>query len=414
MDNIDFHRLLEKSSECNSFGKNLSNGVNFVKVKDTTLPCVFYAGDKNVSKLYVFLTAIGVPHRPYPFFQRLGWINYFQGVRLFFDDPTRNEIGFAPAFYFGKKENNYLDAITQIIKDVQDNYNISSENICFISSSNGGFAAIYLCNEFTGSKCISLCPQLDVKLYLKGLFDSYTDKLEISNDLEKFKTRLNLYDILVNNKKSKFIIFSNIASASDKAQMDSFAAYLGCSFSQGLNIISDNIYLCLYEIAGVLDEHLVQPNHNMCQFIDRYFFNVHKEIANDIVNLIVNDMREVYTAELRNFIYHKLISNTRVSQIKYDYNKNDKSDKFCDIYFGKSVYIRIRNYNRDKICPDLRILNYNKFISHEKMIIEFTSKNNLLFNCDGSMLRIYSKDMIEFKGLFSFYAKIVEYFHIVE
>ena len=271
---------------------NIINGTNFNKIKSglndfifgkRVIHTYFRLSENNSNELYIFLSAIGFnPGKPYPLFQRISWESIFSGNILCIDDPTRFEIDFAPCFYFGSANNNCLDQIQNIIKNISRIYNIENSKIYFISSSNGGFASLYLANKFPRSICIALNPQLDVDLYLEKQAKIFYNKLNINSN--EYKERLNLYYLI--DTKAFIVIFSNIKCKKDKIQIDNFCKANSINYNIGLNRIKDNIFLIVTNINAI-DPHLVQPNALFCNFIKNYIFNSNINILNEYIYIYI-------------------------------------------------------------------------------------------------------------------------------
>ena len=119
-------------------------------------------------RLYVFLSAVGVSRGDSVIFHRVMWANKFHGISLFIDDPQRKEKKFAPMFYWGDRNTDNTKLIAQIVAKIKNIYGLDTKDICFISSSNGGFASIKIADYFENSKCYVLCPQISIPLYFQN------------------------------------------------------------------------------------------------------------------------------------------------------------------------------------------------------------------------------------------------------
>lgn len=254
-------------------------------------------------KLYVIFSSIGRDKREYPIFHRVTWYNFFDGMFLWIDDPTRNQTQIAPTYYFGTKENNYLDYVSNIIDKFLELYNLTYNDLTFISSSNGGFAALWCAQKMHGATCLAFNPQLNIPLYYQTV-KKFEEKLNISFEDETLYNRLYLYGI-DKEEKSKICIFSNIRSESDKLQMDEFFKNIGISYKIGLQKVN-NIWLIIANIDAD-NTHLAQPS----PYISRMFEQIMSEewggmeISNkkiEIVNALLGCMREYYSAvkEIKN------------------------------------------------------------------------------------------------------------------
>lgn len=355
---MNLKNVLNESSNiinCNDkdYIKYVKIGNNDFVFNQTTVKSFFIRNDNN--KLFVFLSAIGVNNNTYPIFNRVSWHDKFRGIKIFFDDPTRLELNFSPSYYFGNFDNNYLNYIEDIIEKMKESLNIANEDITFISSSNGGFGCIYLANDFVGSKCIALCPQLDVKLYLgEARFTEFKKRTRIIDDESKHEiyNRLNLYRI-INNSETKFIIYSNVACDSDRLQTDSFCNHINYDYNIGINKIKDNFYLIVASMDNV-DPHKVQPDENFCGYLSNYFWQNSEEQRLDIVNYFMNSM---YKTNIENFKFR--LQNNLLSIIPYCVNiKIIRHTNGYDIYLNEDVYIRISNIC-DLIKPNVSFIRPN-------------------------------------------------------
>lgn len=243
-------------------------------------------------KLYVFLSSNGSKDK-YPIFHRISWCDKFDGMCIYLDDPTRVDKKMETvAFYFGSKEVNYADYICEIVTKIANMNNIVHKNIVFISSSNGGFAALYCCNKILGSKCIALNPQLDIALYF-GNNDAFERVLDVKFSDSKYDKRFNVLDIL-NNKESKFFIFSNLKSGLDRPQMDMIFKKTNKILQIGCTQITDNIMILLVDIDAN-NPHLVQPDEYFVPIIEKI---MDKQIAKEqetICNAFIGEMKRFHS-----------------------------------------------------------------------------------------------------------------------
>ena len=238
-----------------------------IKHTETTFETFFLP--KPYKKLYVFLSATGHWDAEYPYFERVRWAKDMNGMCLFIDDPTRIEKKINLSYFFGNNRNDYKDYIVDIVKHIAYIYNIEYNNICFVGHSNAGFACIYLCNKISGSKCIALSPQLSI-------FDYFNDnkredaiefesKMNISRNDKKIENRIKLYNIL-DQKESKFFIFSNIESISDFNQMNSLFKMSNCELNSEFSII--NNIICFTPKIKSTRPHHVWPDQFICKFFN--------------------------------------------------------------------------------------------------------------------------------------------------
>lgn len=376
------------SENSENFAPKIKNGNNDFKFKHTTIKT--FCKITSYKKIYVVLSAVGYQRDRYPIFFRVSWHPYFDGIILFMDDPTRDELKMSPSFYFGSKENNCLDCIKTIVTNIQENYNIQNKDITFISSSNGGFASLYLANEFEYSRCIALCPQLDVKLFLgiKG-FENFKSKVGIlnSDDEKAEKNRLNVYRI-ANNSRTKFFIYSNIAAVSDRNQIERFCNEIGFEYHLGLNQISDNFFLLITQFDNV-DPHIVQPDENFVTYIDNFFWEDSLERKNIQVNSYMNLLKKSNECDFRSKILGDLFSVVDSSKIVIKRNTNPVS---IDVFFSKDIFARFSKIT-DVVYPSIR---FSKAAVKDKLedIIKYTESKGLFIDQSETWANVYSKQPI--------------------
>ena len=358
----------------------LNDGLNDFVMANRTIHSYFRRRDSH--ELIIFLSAVGLKGKPYPIFHRVSWENHFDGNILCFDDPTRNEIDFAPCFYFGDAQHNLLEQINAIVCKIAQNLNIKNKDIFIISSSNGGFAAMYLANKILDSTCIALCPQFDVDLFFDGNKLFYS-KLNINRD--DYLHRLNLFDV-IDNDRSKFIIYSNIMCPSDKIQIDSFCSSHGISYKIGLNIIKSNFFLIISKINAV-HPHTAQKD---------------RLLINDFIDVYLQLLKSYYEQELCNQITNKV--NQYLSNIK----RIEFHDDFIDIFVNDVInsFFRIYDFRNEKIIVSFRIKNFTKYLAIEQ-VWNWAKKHNFAINNTSSDINIYSKYLIHFSEIGFWYNEIM-------
>lgn len=272
-----------------------------VKVKQFTFELALL---KSLTKrLYVFLSAVGTSNAPYPLFHRVTWAKNFDGICLYIDDPTRLLTNkFAPTFYFGTRDNDAAKELLEIIKRVQKLYSIENENVCFISSSNGGFASIYISNLLPKCKCIALNPQIAIPYFSKNRNLSIDKELSISFDDRNIFGRIYLFHI-IRSTSTKFFLFFNLACNFDKEQYMLFCIKnnILARKDPGIHIISRNITILLVNIPYLNNPHQVQLEENTCRYIDR-LLDSNKFKENDpVFDFIINITKKIFEldAQLR-------------------------------------------------------------------------------------------------------------------
>lgn len=233
---------------------------------------------------------MGTSNAPYPLFHRVTWAKNFDGICLYIDDPTRLLTDkFAPTFYFGTKDNDASKELLEIIKRVQKLYSIENENVSFISSSNGGFASIYISNLLPKSKCIALNPQIAIPYFSKNRNLPIDKKLNISFDDRNIFGRIYLFHI-IRSTSTKFFLFFNLACNFDKEQYMLFCIKnnILARKDPGIHKISRNITILLANIPYLNNPHQVQLEENTCRYIDRLLDGNEIKENDPVYDFIIN------------------------------------------------------------------------------------------------------------------------------
>lgn len=385
---MDIKKILKETDNTinctdDNYVDNIKIGNNDFVFKETTIKSFFVYDD--YKKIFVFLTAVGTLRNNYPIFHRISWHDKFKGIKLYFDDPTRAEINFAPCFYFGNKKNNYLSLIKEIIQKIQVKYGVSNSDITFISSSNGGFAGIYLADQFLGSSCISFCPQLDVELFVgESNFKKFKEMTGIgAGDIDsEISQRLNLYRVATKPRtssvchSSKYIIYSNIACLSDKNQIDYLCKSINFKYEMGLNKVNDNFYLIIVSMHNI-DPHTVQPDVDFCSYLSKYFWSDSDDRKAEFVKYFINMMSSYNQNKFKYLLINSLFC--------FDITPSNVSIKIIDesrldIILSPEVYIRINGLGKmlKMVKPSVRFKKTIKNLEMEKVYKYVQDTNNYI------------------------------------
>ncbi|MCQ2444839.1 MAG: glycosyltransferase, partial [Mailhella sp.] len=344
-------------------------------------------------RLYVILSAVGNPNDRYPIFHRISWESDLEGNIICLDDPTRSEnIGLAPTFYFGDRENDLRLQILRIVRLLQEARNIRAEDVCFLSSSNGGFAAISLAHLLPGSLCLALCPQVDVEAYF-GRKTVFFETLGIRNPSE-YVGRLTDYGIL-DDTESRYIIYSNIGCEADRQQIDLLCGKAGFRYGPGLNRISDNILLIIADIDS-LDPHLAQPESRFCRFLSENFDRLKEPYAGDVIDAYLYEMGRKFAAEKENALYRKY-SFLGLSGVA-------SAGRQADLFLNPSgiMSFRIGDCMRDEVDLSFRIRDYARYFSLDK-VGSFCRERSLKFDHDDGCLNIRHARKMRYEELHAFH-----------
>ena len=220
-------------------------------------------------KIFVFLSAIGITRKEV-LFHRVWWSNVFNGICIFIDDPRRHELEWSPTYYFGSKDDDYTVRIKELIQKLKDIYGIENKNICIISSSNGGFAAIRLSLLLEGSTCLALCPILSIETR-KEIINEFQKRLKIDIHDSSILERVDLIKsgALTQRLRSRIYIYSNISSEVDRIQMNCLGDALNHKIVETQNHLTffgKNLIIHTVKLEG-RNPHTMQPNMHVCKII---------------------------------------------------------------------------------------------------------------------------------------------------
>ncbi len=206
--------------------------------------------DNNASeKLYISLSS--AIHPFYPKFLRWSWARFLDAKFLCIDDPMYADSPLAPKvprWYYGTAKKSYLSALIPIIHKIIEKLRIKPEQVVFLGSSGGGYAALYLANAISGCTAFALNPQIVPALWSKGRYArEYWTKLKINLASEDHYRRNN---IILTNEKSRFFISFNYASSLDRVQLAEFFRNQHFSTNQYGITQHGNVILWLHNTPG--------------------------------------------------------------------------------------------------------------------------------------------------------------------
>lgn len=237
--------LLENKNVHLSF-ENLSNapdGRFDISYKEINFECLFKRKE-NSKKLYVFFSGWRKPNQNEPTFKRWSYYKYFDGSMLNIDDPMCKlypQLGLG--WYYGTADACFCDYLVDIINRFAEQNGYSE--IVFISSSAGGYAALYCACKISGSMVIAINPQIKLDIYHYCKSFQHITGLDLS--IEDKYGRNHLSKLIKNAEKTKFLLIENCASGVDTPQLDNLCTELGVNYHYGLNSLVPNILLWVYE-----------------------------------------------------------------------------------------------------------------------------------------------------------------------
>ena len=210
---------------------------------------LLFLDNDSSEKLYISLSS--AIHPFYPKFLRWSWAKFLDAKFLCIDDPMYADSSLAPKvprWYYGTAEKSYLCALIPVIHKIIEELRIKPEQVVFLGSSGGGYAALYLANAISGSTAFALNPQIIPALWSKGRYArAFRAKLKIDLSSED---RYHRNNIILTNAKSRFFISFNHDSSLDRVQLAEFFKNQGISTNQYGITQHGNIILWLHSTPG--------------------------------------------------------------------------------------------------------------------------------------------------------------------
>lgn len=334
------------------------------KVEREGVKFFFYFNPSNKKQLYLFFSGGGRSNSDITF-HRWSWADICDGAFICFEDPMYQTFKIqGHGYFYGSKTRSFLMDIKSIIANICLANDLNNNQLTFVGSSVGGYAALTLTHYFPGSKCIAFNPQFDIIKFGCPFFAN--ENIFELND--PFK-RANILEKAIDSKSKRFISF-NLASLKDKEQLSLLEKYLGTTFNQGVNTVSNNV-LYLYDIVA-RDKHNVFPDKALFPYIERRLSNDNLSYS-DFYDLVTSYLKEIYslsdrvyylsffTRILRSIDTSELILPSEVSmQRHYICLKLEKIDS--RIHYEIQIHRNASNIvicfhceNRDLFGPDMDV-----------------------------------------------------------
>lgn len=332
----------------------VENGRYNIEIDNILFECFYYSKEKS-NKMYVILNGGGMtPHTPRPVFKRWSFYSVLDGIFLNIADPMYEEYDgdMYVAWYYGKKQQPYLDYVVEIVKKIAVQKAIKRENIIFYGSSGGGYAALYCSCKLQGTKAIAINPQIKLKL-----FSRHTDlerHLKIDLDEKDKYGRNDIAELISNNKNSKLILAVNSRSKEDILQLEYLCMILNKEFKYGLQQIHDNM-LCWVFDAELKPFHAAQETKDIV-FALKYLTEIDFNNVEEYQELYgyFNELWHGEFEQKKQFAEYKrcvnvikstqnnLLSELKIKYIKIFENKYIRLDESGDKYYSVPIYHKLK------------------------------------------------------------------------
>lgn len=320
------------------------NGRVNIRFNNIEFECVLNKRESS-GELIVFFSGFKNDNNTLPLFRRWSYADLTESNVLSIADPMlRKYEDIRLGWYYGTKEENYLDYISEIVMICAEQLHIRCDNIIFYSSSGGGFAALYCACKVKGSTAVVINPQ--IKLSADSYCQTFESITGISLSEDDCFQRNNLPDLIMKSSESKFIIIENLKSADDMEQLQILCKVNGAIPQYGLTWINQNVLTWVYD-ADYEPQHNAQEWKTMFWAIEflaknldkiddyKYLYNIFNELWHDHYSLKDDErrFRRRYSAAINvipeiidegKISYHKEFSGQ--VQVK---NENNKHNYCC-------------------------------------------------------------------------------------
>lgn len=211
-----------------------------------------------------------------PFFSRWKWHKYFDESTIAFADPMlflNDEIKLG--WFIGVENHWYLETLSEIIKKLAVNQNVTNDNILFFGSSGGGYVSVCLATLLKDSKVLvnnaqffilNYYPRL-VDMAFKANFKSF-NSLSQAEIINKIIYRLDTLELFKKEQYAPHITYYvNVKSENDiiNQTMPLVSSYYNHEYFNGLNLV--------YYSQDAKKPHNPLPNEISINIIKSYVKN---------------------------------------------------------------------------------------------------------------------------------------------
>ncbi len=281
---------------------------------------------KKSDKLYVVLSAgVSSSSVSQPQFNRWTYGKQLDGNILNIADPMYRKFpNLLAGWYFGTKEENYLDYLVNIIKVISEKLLIKKEHITFLGSSSAGYASIYCGCHIAKSTVMVFNPQIAIPQHL-NIGINLKNTLSLDFDIEDKYGRFDLCEKIKYALDTKFIFFENARSFEDVQQISHLADCLNFKFKYGINTISDKMIIWVYDAEGFLP-HNEQDYLQLLMLLQELFKQDFTENWYKDISIYINELwHERFSVKHSKDIANKRLARSIIELPISYYAKNFKA-----------------------------------------------------------------------------------------
>ena len=223
----------------------------FISAKNSDELIVVFAGARSRGKAKV---------ANLPQLQMWSWAYSLGSNYLYIEDPMYYKYDMlTQGWYYSGKGDICRKYVADLIKKIASIKNITNDKIKLYGLSAGGTGAIAIAKYIDGCSVISINPQINFKDYPYSKEYEKITGIDITSQSSKGKTN----DVMrhINTTNSSYVLMINAYSISDvNWHLQYLADYFKFTPKLGLNIISKNFVIYIYNAVGFPDAHNSFPS----------------------------------------------------------------------------------------------------------------------------------------------------------
>jgi hypothetical protein len=367
---------------------------------DTKSLFVIFSGSRNISDDRI------------PIFKRWSFYKFAGSLVLNIADPMFYDYDkLSLGWYYGKKDESYIEYLYIIIKKICGLLNIDERRLVLFGSSGGGYVALQLSMYFQYSIHVAINPQINInKYYYASEFETLTSiNLEVKDVYRRNET-LDIVADKVKNKANRFLILQNLQDKQDCINhLFPLIKVLGVSkLHLGLNESSDNLLLWLYSCIGGHNTQGDQLIFSHVMYLTNKILN--SEVITCFDHYLIKNISvlwkqiEWFKYQIREFSASTKSKNENdVSNINPDvsllsiqgnrtYSENEISNTAVDISLFKRGFILFRK--SDYPSADVGFLRIDNYHSHDFKEIPIADTGYDIFIDNNYNLNLEQKDEV--------------------
>lgn len=358
---IDFNRNVNKFQSINEITLDkITDRFSFAE-DGVTYQVYFPSPNKHNKRLYVSLSG-GARGDNSIKFDRWSWKDDLSGNLICIEDPMYSKFpDIFIGWYFGDKNQSYLEPIARFIKKICQIYHFNQ--IVLLGSSASGFAACYLSQFFSNIIVLALNPQVDISKWKPWTVDRFEAKSGLKLNCMN-KSRYSIVDYINNDTNNSFFFYFNLKSSWDRRQ-----AELMCEIPSKENVIVDSNKVFFFSSNDWFDPHTTYLDRWDLQMIEMGMRSLDLNLTKKILLYILKKnaiQYKVQFSDAAKSFFLKVLSNVNLPNYLHFH------------YFEMKPYCQIRFQDLDpRIHFEITLLDPKNNICDFSFHVEIKNALNL-------------------------------------